>query len=119
MGRADALGAGRTLAPRRELGTKQPDQVGEQLTDRQALGERRRRHSRLCYGIRNFGNRSTWEVVSVVQGEQISNPRTGQRMTFVEMSEDLLRIETVHPPSEDREPLHVHPRQESGAEVLS
>jgi quercetin dioxygenase-like cupin family protein len=55
----------------------------------------------------------------VVQGGQISNPRTGQSMTFVEMREELLRIETVNPPSDDREPLHVHPHQESGAEVLS
>jgi quercetin dioxygenase-like cupin family protein len=55
----------------------------------------------------------------VVQGERISNPRTGQSMTFIEIGEDLLRIETVNPPSDDREPLHVHPCQESGAEVLS
>jgi quercetin dioxygenase-like cupin family protein len=40
-------------------------------------------------------------------------------MTFIELREDLLRIETVNPPSDDREPLHVHPCQESGAEVLS
>jgi quercetin dioxygenase-like cupin family protein len=40
-------------------------------------------------------------------------------MTFIETGEDLLRIETVNPPSEDREPRHVHPCQESGAEVLS
>jgi quercetin dioxygenase-like cupin family protein len=59
------------------------------------------------------------EVIDVVQGERISNPRTGQSMTFIEVREDLLRIETVNPPSDDREPLHVHPCQESGAEVLS
>lgn len=52
-------------------------------------------------------------------GQQISNPRTGQVMTFVEIDEDLLRIETVNPPSDEREPLHVHPRQESGAELVS
>ncbi len=55
----------------------------------------------------------------MVQGGQISNPRTGQSMTFIERREDLLRIETVNPPSDEREPLHVHPCQESGAEVLS
>jgi quercetin dioxygenase-like cupin family protein len=55
----------------------------------------------------------------VVKGGQISNPRSGQSMTFIEMHEDLLRIETVNPPSTEREPLHVHPCQESGAEVLS
>jgi mannose-6-phosphate isomerase-like protein (cupin superfamily) len=52
-------------------------------------------------------------------GQEISNPRTGQRMTFLEMSEDLLRIDSVNPVSDEREPLHVHPRQESGAELLS
>ena len=52
------------------------------------------------------------------EGQQITNPRTGQRMTFVELREDLLRIDTVNPPTAEREPVHVHPRQESGAEVL-
>jgi quercetin dioxygenase-like cupin family protein len=55
----------------------------------------------------------------MLQGRQISNPRTGQQMTFLEVDEELLRIETVNPPSEDREPLHTHPCQETGAEVLS
>jgi hypothetical protein len=40
-------------------------------------------------------------------------------MTFVAMSEDELRIESVNPPGDLLEPVHVHPRQESGAEVLS
>lgn len=53
------------------------------------------------------------------QGQAIHNPRTGQRMTFVELTDDLLRIETVNPPTAEPEPLHVHPRQESGTEVLS
>ena len=35
------------------------------------------------------------------------------------MSEDVLRIDSVSPLSDEREPLHVHPRQESGAELLS
>jgi quercetin dioxygenase-like cupin family protein len=53
------------------------------------------------------------------EGQEIFNPRTGQRMTFVELRDDLLRIESVNPPSAEREPVHVHPNQESGAEVVS
>jgi Cupin domain len=52
------------------------------------------------------------------QRQVISNPRTGQKMTFVELTEDLLRIDSVNPAAvAEREPLHTHPRQESGAEV--
>jgi hypothetical protein len=40
-------------------------------------------------------------------------------MTFLEMSEEVLRIDSVSPVSDEREPLHVHPRQESDAELLS
>lgn len=54
------------------------------------------------------------------EGQQISNPRTGQRMTFVELREELLRIDSVNPHNAaEREPGHVHPKQESGAEVIS
>lgn len=54
------------------------------------------------------------------EGQQISNPRTGQRMTFVELREELLRIDSVNPHNAaEREPAHVHPKQESGAEVIS
>ena len=53
------------------------------------------------------------------EGQQISNPRTGQRMTFVEFRDELLRIDSVNPPTAEREPVHVHPKQESGAEILS
>jgi mannose-6-phosphate isomerase-like protein (cupin superfamily) len=54
------------------------------------------------------------------QGQKIANPRSGQRMTFVEMTEAVLRIDSVNPTGvEEREPLHIHPRQESGAEVMS
>ena len=53
------------------------------------------------------------------QGQEISNPRTGQRMKFAELAPEELRIDTLNPPSDVREPVHVHPRQESGAEVLS
>ncbi len=52
-------------------------------------------------------------------GQQISNPRTGQLMTFLELRDDLLRIDTVNPVTDEREPLHVHPKQESGAELIS
>jgi hypothetical protein len=40
-------------------------------------------------------------------------------MTFLEIRDDLLRIDTVNPSIDEREPLHVHPRQESGAELIS
>jgi quercetin dioxygenase-like cupin family protein len=40
-------------------------------------------------------------------------------MTFVELRAELLRIDSVNPPSAEREPVHVHPKQESGAEVVS
>jgi quercetin dioxygenase-like cupin family protein len=53
------------------------------------------------------------------QGQEISNPRTGQRMTFVALAPEELRIETLNPQTSVREPTHLHPRQESGAEVLS
>ncbi len=51
------------------------------------------------------------------KGQHIVNPRTGQEMTFVELTAELLRIESVNPSTSVREPLHVHPHQESGAEV--
>lgn len=40
-------------------------------------------------------------------------------MTFVELTDDVLRIDTVNPPTTEHEPLHVHPSQHSGTEVLS
>jgi quercetin dioxygenase-like cupin family protein len=52
-------------------------------------------------------------------GQEIVNPRTGQCMTFTEMSPELLVTETVNPATGEREPLHVHPHQESGAELRS
>jgi hypothetical protein len=52
--------------------------------------------------------------------QTIVNPRTGQQMTFVEISPELLRIDSISPSRVDaREPGHVHPVQESGAEVLA
>ena len=50
---------------------------------------------------------------------EIHNTRTGQTMRFVSQSPELLRIETVNPAHAPAEPLHVHPRQESSAEVVS
>jgi quercetin dioxygenase-like cupin family protein len=55
--------------------------------------------------------------------EEIRNPRTGQRMRFLdsgdEPAEALLRIESVNPPTGEPEPEHIHPHQESRAHVLS
>lgn len=56
-------------------------------------------------------------------GEQIENPRTGQRMLFLETGSETggerVRIESWNPPTGEDEPMHVHPRQESRAEVLA
>ncbi len=52
------------------------------------------------------------------EGQTFTNARTGQQMTFVELGERL-RIRSVHPPGPAREPEHVHPNQESGAEVTA
>jgi quercetin dioxygenase-like cupin family protein len=49
----------------------------------------------------------------------ISNVRTGQRMEFITERPDLLEIATVNLPSAVREPVHVHPEQESGARVTA
>jgi mannose-6-phosphate isomerase-like protein (cupin superfamily) len=51
--------------------------------------------------------------------KEIYNPRTGQRMKFIETRPDLLRIESRNPSGGEREPVHVHPKQASGAEVTS
>ena len=40
-------------------------------------------------------------------------------MTFLELRAELLRIDSVNPSTPEREPVHVHPKQESGAEVVS
>ena len=56
-------------------------------------------------------------------GDEIVNPRTGQRMVFLETGQETdgqsLRIDSYNPPTGDPEPEHVHPFQESGAEVIS
>lgn len=57
------------------------------------------------------------------QGDQITNVRTGQRMIFrltgKETNGKLLEIESFNPKSDIREAIHVHPKQESSAEVIS
>lgn len=40
-------------------------------------------------------------------------------MTFLELTDGLLRIDSINPPGPEREPLHVHPHQESGVEVTA
>jgi mannose-6-phosphate isomerase-like protein (cupin superfamily) len=54
---------------------------------------------------------------------QIFNPRTGQRMRFLLTAADtngqLLRFETTNPPTGVAEPLHVHPKQVTRAQVVS
>lgn len=54
---------------------------------------------------------------------EIFNPRTGQGMRFLLTADDtsgeLLRIETTNPPTGVAEPLHVHPRQETRAQLVS
>ena len=56
-------------------------------------------------------------------GDEIVNPRTGQRMVFLETGQETggqsLRIDSYNPPNAPLEPEHVHPFQESGAEVIS
>ena len=56
-------------------------------------------------------------------GDEIVNPRTGQRMVFLETGAqndcELVRIDSYNPPTSVPEPKHVHPFQESGAEVIS
>jgi mannose-6-phosphate isomerase-like protein (cupin superfamily) len=53
------------------------------------------------------------------QGQQIANPRTGQVMTLICAGPAELRLDTLNPATAVPEPVHVHPRQESGAELLS
>jgi quercetin dioxygenase-like cupin family protein len=53
---------------------------------------------------------------------EISNPRTGQRMIFLQTAGttggNLLRTENFHPAHSPPEPEHVHPFQESRCEVI-
>jgi quercetin dioxygenase-like cupin family protein len=40
-------------------------------------------------------------------------------MTFLELGPERARIDSFSPPGDEREALHVHPKQTSGAEVLA
>jgi mannose-6-phosphate isomerase-like protein (cupin superfamily) len=51
--------------------------------------------------------------------DTIVNPRTGQQMTFVTDSTELLEIDSISPPNKTPEPEHVHPLQESGSHVTA
>jgi quercetin dioxygenase-like cupin family protein len=55
--------------------------------------------------------------------QEIRNPRTGQTMRFRQTADDtegaLLQIESINPPTGVAEPEHVHPNQESRAEVIA
>lgn len=57
------------------------------------------------------------------QGDKITNGRTGQRMIFLQTGKEtngqLLEIESFNPKSDMREPIHIHPKQESSARVVS
>src|SRR5674476_1005775 len=59
----------------------------------------------------------------IKQGDKIVNPRTGQIMIFKTTGKEsngaLLEIESFNPVSNEREPIHIHPKQESSIEVLS
>jgi Cupin domain. len=57
------------------------------------------------------------------QGDQITNPRTGQVMIFLKTSAEtngeLLQIECFSPPTLEREPEHIHPFQQNSFEIIS
>lgn len=56
-----------------------------------------------------------------IQGTEIVNARTGQRMRFVRTAKDtngaLLELDCFSPPNGAREPEHIHPQQENSFEV--
>jgi quercetin dioxygenase-like cupin family protein len=57
------------------------------------------------------------------RGDEIVNPRTGQRMRFLQTSRDtngeLLQIDCVNLPGGVKEPEHIHPYQENRFEIIS
>jgi quercetin dioxygenase-like cupin family protein len=59
----------------------------------------------------------------IKQGDTISNARTGQKMIFLktgkETNGELLEIECFSPPSNSKEPEHVHPRQVNNFRMIS
>jgi quercetin dioxygenase-like cupin family protein len=62
-------------------------------------------------------------IAMAKQGDSITNARTGQRMIFLktgkETNGNLLEIDSFNPRTDMREPIHIHPKQESSAEVIS
>jgi hypothetical protein len=54
---------------------------------------------------------------------EIFNPRTGQHMRFLltagDTNGELLRIETTNPPTSVAEPVHIHPKQVTRAELVA
>jgi quercetin dioxygenase-like cupin family protein len=59
----------------------------------------------------------------IKQGDTITNARTGQTMTFLktgkETNGELLEIECYSPPSDSKEPEHVHPKQVNNFRMIS
>ncbi len=57
------------------------------------------------------------------QGDKITNARTGQTMIFLKTGAatkgELLEIECFSPPSEAKEPEHIHPLQENIFKIIS
>lgn len=57
------------------------------------------------------------------QGDKITNDRTGQTMIFLQTGKEkagaLLEIESFNPRSDMREPIHIHPTQDSSSKVIS
>lgn len=57
------------------------------------------------------------------KGDKISNSRTGQIMIFLQTSAEtngkLLEIECYSPPSDAKEPEHIHPIQENTFKIIS
>jgi quercetin dioxygenase-like cupin family protein len=59
----------------------------------------------------------------ISQGDQIENLRTGQKMIFLrtgkETNGELLEIDCYSPPTDTREPEHIHPQQENIFKIIS
>jgi mannose-6-phosphate isomerase-like protein (cupin superfamily) len=58
-----------------------------------------------------------------LKGDEIVNPRTGQRMKFLLTSRDtngeLLQLDCFNLPSDVKEPEHIHPYQDNRFEIIS
>ena len=59
----------------------------------------------------------------IKQGDKITNARTGQTMIFLktgtQTNGELLEIECYSPPSEAKEPEHIHPLQANIFKIIS